>query len=91
MYNTTDETGKDIFKSITSMDLPNLMALESNSFIRKGKTTHKRMTQTHGVAICLFSCPVIGLLTGEKRTALSIMIYTYIHENAFYLIRNEIR
>lgn len=65
MYNTTDETGKDIFKSKTSMDLPKFMALESNSIIHEGKTTHKKMTQTHGVAICLFSCPVIGLLTRE--------------------------
>jgi len=52
------------------MDLPNFMALESNSIIHKGKTTHKRMTQTHGVAICLFSCPVSGLLTRQQRAAL---------------------
>ena len=45
------------------------------------------MTQTHGVAICLFSCPVIGLLTREQRAALGIMIHTYMkmHSSCFVM------
>ena len=30
-----------MFKSITSQDLPNFMAMASNSVIHKGKITHK--------------------------------------------------
>jgi len=87
LYNTTDETGKDIFKNITSKDLPNFMALASNSIIHKGKITHKRMTHTHGVATCLFSRPVIGPLTRQQRAVLSIMIHTYmkIHSSCFVM------
>jgi hypothetical protein len=73
------------------MYFPNFMAFESISIIHKGITTHKRMTQTHGVAICPFPCPVIGLLTRKQRATLSIVVHTYMKMySSCFIMRSEV-